>query len=118
MSKSITNLTTPLVVSEIEQVLGSYPHHPYQQAFANPDSRQELVAYVLTRVHNVFAVVDEGKTIASDVEALPDLAEIQPQLASFIHQGIHDILQQHPILADHQIPEEDDGYLTASHWFG
>lgn len=54
MSKSIVNLTIPWVVAEIEQVLETYPHHPYQQAFANPDLRQELIAYVLTRIHNVY----------------------------------------------------------------
>jgi hypothetical protein len=118
MSKSIINLTIPLIVAEIEQVLGTYPHHPYQQVFANPDIRQDLIAYVLTQVHSVYVVVDEGEKGSSDIETISNSAETQASLESFIHQGIYYILHQNPSLANFQIPGEDEGNLAASHWFG
>lgn len=95
-----------------------HPHHPYQQAFANPDARQELIAYVLTHVHSVYAAVNDDEPIAGDRETLIASSETQAQLEDFIRQGIQVILQQHPALIDHQVPEEDDGNLAASHWFG
>ncbi len=118
MTKSIINLTLPLVVAEIEQVLGGYPHYPYQQAFANPDLRQELIAYVLTHIRSVYVAIDEGKQQIDKLRPRSDLGETQSCLESFVHQGINSILQQHQAMADFQVPEENDGYLAASHWFG
>jgi hypothetical protein len=118
MSKSIVNLTIPLVVAEVEKALKTYPHYPYQQLFANPDLHQELVAYVLTRIHSVYVAVDEGEKIANDIETISDSTETQACLESFIHQGIHYILQQHQALASFPMPAKNDGYLPVSHWFG
>ncbi|MGA7932122.1 MAG: hypothetical protein WCA35_00945 [Kovacikia sp.] len=116
MSKAILNLTVPTVVAEVEQILETYPHHPHQQLFANPDVRQELIAFVLTHIHNVYGTIDEAEHIEGDLEEV-NPAETWIQSEAFIHQGIHDILQRHQASAEHQIPEEE-GYLTASHWFG
>lgn len=118
MSKSIVNLTIPFVNAEIEQVLATYPSHPCRQIFANPDLRQELIAYILTRIHSVYVAVDAGKKIESDMEATSITTETQSCVKSLIHQGIHHTLQQHQELASLQVPEESDGYLLASHWFG
>lgn len=118
MTKSIINLTMPLVVSEIEHVLEGYPHHPYQQAFANPDLHQELIAYVLTHIHSEYVAINEGIQQINTIQPSIDLAETQSCLDSFIHQGIHSILEQHQASTDFQMPEENDGYLAASHWFG
>ncbi|MEP0803815.1 hypothetical protein NDI37_06480 [Funiculus sociatus GB2-A5] len=48
MSKTIANLTLPVVVQEIEKVLGTYTAHPYQKAFSIPELRQKLIVYVLS----------------------------------------------------------------------
>ena len=48
MSKTIANLTLPVVVQEIEKVLGTYTDHPYQKAFSMPELRQKLIVYVLS----------------------------------------------------------------------
>ncbi|QZZ22154.1 late competence development ComFB family protein [Leptothermofonsia sichuanensis E412] len=116
--KWIVNLTVPTVLAEIEQILTTYPHHPHQQIFSSPDVRQELIAYVLTRIHSVYVAVDRGEAITDKVETLPPSTETRAHLESFIHQGIHEILQKHQDATEHQIPEENDGYLAASHWFG
>ena len=117
MTKALVNLTLPAVVEEIEHIVETYPHHPYQQAFANPDMRQELIAHVLSQIHNVYVAVEDGTLTAND-ETTPALAASETHLKSFIHDGIHQVLQSHPGLVGHEIPEETDAYLPASHWFG
>jgi hypothetical protein len=117
VAKVIVNLTFPVVVEKIEQVLETYPDHPYQQIFANPDTRQELIAYVLTRVQSVFMVVDEMEQALINAETLPHPEAAKLCMGALVHQGIRDILNQYGAEIDHQIPE-DDSCLVASHWFG
>ena len=118
MTKTLVNLTLPTVVGEIEQIVETYPHHPYQQAFANPDIRQELVAFVLTQIHNVYVAVEDREPVSANSETTPALTESETHLKSFIHEGIQQVLQAHPELVSHAIPEETDEYLPTSHWFG
>ncbi|MEP0849537.1 MULTISPECIES: hypothetical protein [Cyanophyceae] len=63
MSKTIANLTLPVVVQEIEKVLGIYTDHPYQKAFSISELRQKLIVYVLSRTSNNYAVIEEGESI-------------------------------------------------------
>jgi hypothetical protein len=116
MTKTIVNLTVPVVVSEIETILETYSHHPYQHIFAHPDRREELVAYVLNRVHNTYTICDED--ILQQEESLPRFCSLQEQeqIDALIHQGIQDLLRQH--LAEWETPEETDSSPAPSHWFG
>lgn len=116
MTKELINRSLPVVLSEIEQVLEQYPEHPHQQAFANPDLRQELVAYVLNHVQSVYVAVEVSEVPSDEAELGPASSD-RCAIHTFIHQGIHEISQQHPSLS-HQIPENNDAHLTASHWFG
>ncbi|UBF27162.1 hypothetical protein K9N68_04130 [Kovacikia minuta CCNUW1] len=63
MTRTIVNLVTPVVMRETEEVLSTYSDHPYQQAFANPDLRQELIAYVLSRAPGSYVVLDENNQL-------------------------------------------------------
>jgi hypothetical protein len=114
MPKSIVNLTNLIVRKEIEQAVKIHYHFPYQHIFANPDLRQELIAYVLTRVRNVHVAVEIGEESHINAEAVPCLTEIRLQIEDFIHQGIHHILQKYRSLVSHSVL--DYGYLTP-HWF-
>jgi hypothetical protein len=114
MSKTLINLTTPLVISEIEQVLITYPHHPYQQAFANPDLRQELIAYVLTRVQNIYTVCEDSNNPAYDGWNCTTLR--QEAIRDVIRHGILDLFNQHSNAL--HLPEQEFAGLAASHWFG
>ncbi|MGC8711838.1 MAG: hypothetical protein ACP5RH_05545 [Leptodesmis sp.] len=116
MTKVLVNQSLPMIQSEIEQVLEHYSEHPYQQAFANPDLRQELIAYVLTHVQSVYVAVDPSalSSVATELESVPSDRSI---IRAFIHQGIHKILQQQHELS-HQVPDHCDAYLAASHWLG
>jgi hypothetical protein len=117
MAKTIVNLTVPIVVGEIETVLATYSHHPYQHIFAHPDRREELVAYVLNRVHNAYITCDED-VLQQENWTLPRSCSLQEQeqIDVLIQQGIQDLLGQH--LAEWESPEETDTSPTPSHWFG
>ncbi|NDJ16116.1 hypothetical protein [Myxacorys almedinensis] len=121
MSKVIVNTTLPTVVSEIDQVLEMYPSHPHQQVFANPDNRQKLVAYVLTRVHNHYAVVDEenycDRASNSDAELASVYADPWLYVEAIVRQGIDEMLQQQE-MSNCQLPEAEYTGMIASHWFG
>lgn len=118
MSKTLVNLTTQLVMQKIENILETYPHHPCQEAFANPDCRQGLIAYTLTRIPNNYTSVEEGQeglVVADYVRQ--HLGEIS-QVDSIIHQGIAEILCEQSEEVKRHIPEVADPGLIPSDWFG
>jgi hypothetical protein len=59
MTHELINLTLPLVLREIGDVLDEYPEHPYQSAFSIHEFRQKLIAYVLSQVPNQYAIDGE-----------------------------------------------------------
>ncbi len=118
MFKKLFNLTNQVVVTEVENVLTTYPDHPYQQAFAIPLLRQELVAFVLSQVRNLYTVVEEGEELQTDPELLDLSAKQQPDIDALIPQGITQILQKNGEWVSHHIPEPVDAGNSASHWFG
>lgn len=91
MAKTIVNLTMPVIVEEIENILDSYQHHPYQEAFRIPDLYQELMAYVLSRVRSRYAVVDEqdSSAIATRSRLVP--IEEKLHIESVIYDGIQHV---------------------------
>jgi hypothetical protein len=115
MTKTIVNLTLPVVVDQIETALENYPYHPYQQAFAIPDLRQRLIAYVLSRVSNSYTVLEEKENSTHSINCSADRIL---QIKNLVTQGIQDILQQHWEWSNHHIPVELESGLAPSHWFG
>lgn len=115
MTKTIVNLTLPVVVDQIETALKDYPYHPYQQAFAIPDLRQRLIAYVLSRISNYYTVLEEGENSTYSNNCSSDRIL---QIKNIVTQGIHDILQQYWEWSDRHIPSEIESGLAPSHWFG
>ncbi len=117
MSKTIVNLTLPLVIDEVESILDTYPYHPYQQAFAIPDLRQKLLAYILSRTYNHYAAVERGAELQTDPKFSHPL-EHQLEIEDLIRQGIQHTLQEEADWVSHCIPNESDSAQAASHWFG
>jgi len=119
MTRTIVNLLELQVSKEIEEVLSTYSDHPYQQAFAIPDIRQELMAYVLSRAPGSYVVLNENDQLQLD-----DFPSLQPSPAekqairAWIHQGIHHTLDRFSETITKHIPESDDPRLSPSHWFG
>jgi hypothetical protein len=118
MEKTVINITLPAVTQEIERVLATYPDHPHQQAFANPELRQRLLAYVLTQIDCKFTVAEQGETPQINPEILFPSAEDQLQIEDTIHQGIQRLLTDKDAWVSHHIPEPEQPGETPSHWFG
>jgi hypothetical protein len=118
MSTVIVNLTQHLAIHDIERVLETYPDHPYQQAFSHPDFRQQLIAWVLSRVPNVFTVAQETDEMTIHPDYAPYCTDVQTCLEYVIQQGIQDILIREQKTIEHYLPEEEDPNSPVSHWFG
>ncbi|MDF5709378.1 MAG: hypothetical protein PUP90_17370 [Nostoc sp. S4] len=124
--KTVVNLTQQSVVAEIEIVLDTYPYHPYQQAFAIPDLRQELIAFVLNRIPSFYSVISDGHIPLAKVEQgnllnyqLPRKPlEQQLHLQNLIHQGICSIVQEKSDWINHHLCETVQPGCEPSHWFG
>lgn len=118
MTKTIVNTTLPIILAEIEAILGTYPDHPYQQAFAIPDLRQTLIADVLSHVTSCYVTVEQRHIEAATIR-LSDVSELELScLQTLIHEGIHRILVQEASRVQHQIPEGVNSGRAASDWFG
>ncbi|MEH2246500.1 hypothetical protein [Nostoc sp.] len=124
--KSVVNVTQQSVVGEIESVLDTYPSDPYQQAFAIPDLRQELIAFVLNRIPSFYSVMSDGQIPLAEAEQgslayykLPRKPlEQQLHLQNLIHQGICLIVQEKSDWISHHLCETVEPASEPSHWFG
>ncbi len=123
--KTVVNLTQQSIVGEIESILNTYPSHPYQQAFAIPDLRQELITFVLNRIPSFYSVMSDEQ-IPSEAEQgslayykLPRKPlEQQLHLQNLIHQGICLIVQEKSDWISHRVCETVQPASEPSHWFG
>lgn len=120
--KTLINQTQAIIQLEISHVLEEYPHHPYQQLFANPDRRQELIAYVLNHVSSIYSCIDVEPTYFSGYEK-PDFISSTPfptivalTIETLVHRGIRVLLDRNASL--HEIPEVSESNRMASSWFG
>jgi hypothetical protein len=119
MSKTIVNLTISVVNAEAEEVLESYPHHPYQQAFSAPDLRHRLISYVLSRTPGMYVVVEESQEQKINSQSYNCCSDTQrSQIEALIHQGIQQILLDDPNWVANHIPQEANPGFTPSTWFG
>ncbi|MBD2610381.1 MAG: hypothetical protein RMY62_016875 [Nostoc sp. ZfuVER08] len=124
--KTVVNLTQQSVIGEIESVLDTYPYHPYQQAFAIPDLRQELIAFVLNRIPSFYSVISDGNIPLAEAEQesllnyqLPrKRLEQQLHLQNLIHQGICSIVQEKSDWISLHLCEIVQPGCEPSHWFG
>ncbi|BDI18519.1 hypothetical protein ANSO36C_43210 [Nostoc cf. commune SO-36] len=124
--KTVVNLTQQSLVEEIESVLGTYPFNPYQQAFAIPDLRQELIAFVLNRIPSFSSVISDRQIPLAEAEQgnlayykLPRKPlEQQLHLQNLIHQGICLIVQEKSDWIGNHLCETVQPACEPSHWFG
>ena len=105
MSKTITNITLPVVIEEIGKVLEPLPDYPAQQAFAIPELRQKLTAYVLSRISNSYAVVEDGPITSKFVWCS---SQQRLEKETLVAQGVRDILEQNLNWVFHHIPAKID----------
>jgi hypothetical protein len=123
---TVVKLTQQSVLGEIENVLDTYSYHPYQQAFAIPDLRQELIAFVLNRIPCFYSAVSKEQLEAQSCDQdsrfnqkLPRRPlEQQLHLQNLIHQRIYSSLQQKSDWISHHLCESVEAACEPSHWFG
>ncbi|HEY9725001.1 MAG TPA: late competence development ComFB family protein [Chroococcales cyanobacterium] len=92
MNKQLINVTLSVVTEEIEHILETYQKYPYQQAFSASELRQDLIAYVLSRVPNQYAVVEENQFSSSPTLLSHHSSERLLNIEHWIHRGIRDVL--------------------------
>jgi hypothetical protein len=118
MTKTIVNLLISVVASEVEEILDTYDDHPYQQAFAIPEMRQELIAFVLSHLPSSYTVIDESLD-SHPYTSITQVSESERHaIRHQIHEGIQHILNQYGGTISHHIPETDQPGLAPTHWFG
>jgi hypothetical protein len=120
--KTLINQTQAIIQLEISQALETYPHHPYQQVFANPDRRQDLTVYVLNHMSSVYSNIDldaayhhqnDRSSISSPI---PFPTSVGLIIESLVHRGIRYLINQNVTL--HEVPSVVDSGRMASSWFG
>lgn len=124
--QTVVNLTQELVIGEIDSVLDTYPYQPYQQAFAIPDLRQELISFVLNRLPCFYQAIAEGKMGISEQEPdgilsykLPrNPLQQQLHIQQLIHQGISAIFKEKSDFLSHHLCDLVHPDCEPSHWFG
>ncbi|MBD2690563.1 hypothetical protein [Anabaena catenula] len=124
--KTAVKLTHKSVIGEIESVLDTYPYQPYQQVFAIPDLRQELISFVINRLPGFYSETSDSQTTLADDKKDSCLnyklsrnpLEQQLHLQNLIHQGIFSIIQEKGDSISHQLCETVQLGCQPSHWFG
>lgn len=108
MTTEIVNLTHQAVHQAIEDVLEQYPSHPYQQAFAHPELRQQLIVQVLNQSPNRFVLVEDSPqadhSVTDGVSQV--LSDDSTDIKSIIQQEIEQIIQERTEWIKQHIPEQ------------
>ncbi|AFZ23415.1 hypothetical protein Cylst_1105 [Cylindrospermum stagnale PCC 7417] len=116
--KTLVNVPHQSVIGEIETVLDTYPYHPYQQAFANPDLRQELITFVLNRLPSFYSSISEEQIPLLNYKLPRNSFEQELHLQSLIHQGICSIIQEKTDSMNNQPQELVQPVCEPANWFG
>lgn len=104
MDKTLVNLTLGVVTEEVENILDSYPRYPYQEAFSPSGLRQDLIAYVLSRIPNTYTVIAPFDSLLNKNVQVRCSSEQLLHIENLIHTGISDVLHSYDKI-DHRTPE-------------
>lgn len=115
MQKNLVNITLGAVTEEVEIILESYPKYPYQQAFSHSGLRQDLIAYVLSRVPNKYIAIDSGESANHTVQVRCSSEQLL-HIENLIHTGIGDLLHSHQKI-DYRLREQVKFGSRVASWF-
>lgn len=118
MSEKIGHELEPLVSEAIDQLLDSYPDHPYKKIFAQPNLRRALMANVIGQLPIQSMESEPSQERASTPIALSISQEQELALKSLIRQEIAYLIQQKSECISRSAPEEVESCFAPSHWFG
>ena len=115
MQKILVNLTLALVTEEIEIILESYPKHPYQQAFSPSGLRQDLIAYVLSRIPNTYTTIEPYESVSNQRVQVRCSSEQLLHIENLIHTGIRDVLHNYDKV-DYRVPQTVKSSSRIASW--
>ena len=115
MPHELINLTLPVVVAQIENVLEDYPESPYQVAFSLPELRHKLIAHVLSHIPNRYTV-EGAKLPTKDFKMLyPSAMEERLRMEHLIRGGILHLLRENAQLVSRYIPQVEKSVYEPSY---
>ncbi len=88
MAKVLINVTLFVLQSEIQEILAQQPIE-IQNAFADQNLYQELLAYILNRVPNRYITSDAGQTIIPQAEMLRETSIRRLQRDQISLEGVY-----------------------------
>jgi len=115
MQKNLVNITLAVVTEEVEIILESYPTHPYQQAFSPSGLRQDLIAYVLSRIPNRYTAIDSGESANQTVQVRCSSEQLM-HIENLIHTGIRHVLHSYEKI-DYRLREQVKSGSRVASWF-
>lgn len=104
MDKTLVNLTLAVVTEEVENILDAYPRYPYQEAFSPSGLRQDLIAYVLSRIPNTYTAIAPCDSMSHTTVQVRCSSEQLLHIENLIHTGISDVLHSYDKI-DYRTPE-------------
>jgi hypothetical protein len=104
MSYSIINLTLPVVIEELENVLNEYPEHPYQVAFSIHELRQRLIAHILSHIPNRYAVEGIQESYRNSKVRYSSPLQERLHIETVIHGSILHILRENADWLSRNLP--------------
>jgi len=115
MPKTLVNITLSVVTEEVEIILESYPRYPYQEAFSPSGLRQDLIAYVLSRVPNTYSAIEASESASNQTVEVRCSSEQLLHIENLIHTGIRDVLYSYHKI-DYLVPERVRFGAIVSSW--
>ncbi|MGL5065082.1 MAG: hypothetical protein ACRC62_34365 [Microcoleus sp.] len=115
MEKVLVNLTLAVVTEEVENILETYPKHPYQQAFAPSGLRQDLIAYVLSRIPNTYTAIESADSDPHKTVQVRCSSEQLLHIENLIHTGIRDVLYSYNHV-DYCVPQTVRSRAKTANW--
>ncbi|MCU0547012.1 MAG: hypothetical protein MUE44_33430 [Oscillatoriaceae cyanobacterium Prado104] len=116
MEKVLVNLTLAVVTEEIENILETYPQYPYQQAFSPSGLRQDLIAYVLSRIPNTYTAIESSESVPNKKVQVRCSSEQLLHIENLIHTGIRDVLHSYHH-QDYCVPQTVGSGAKPAKWF-
>lgn len=117
MADQTINLTMLWIADEIAQVLDNEQEYFEYGAFLNSGLYKELMIYVLSRVPNVYVVIEDSQKISEQCNHRYCSGERKLHIETVIRQGIFEIIQRKRDWIKHQIPQQTARSFSPSTWF-
>lgn len=104
MAHALVNLTLPVVMQEIEDVLDEYPEDPYQSAFSIPELRQKLIAQVLSHFPNPHVVEGRQEAFEAPKAHRPSFLQERLRMGMIIRGSMLHILRENADWLSRHLP--------------